>query len=92
MEFKNNSDTSNNRATGTISTSFRKCLSNMPEAHGIKEVQRTVILGTINTLQKYQGRSKRHSTWEMALHELNMYLQYICKTMYPRNMFFFSGM
>ena len=33
-------------ATGTISKSFRKYLSNIPAKHEIKEVQKTAILGT----------------------------------------------
>jgi hypothetical protein len=33
-------------ATGTISNSFRKYLSNVPGIHKVKELQKTVILGT----------------------------------------------
>ena len=33
-------------ATGTISKSFRKYVSNIPENHEVKELQKTAILGT----------------------------------------------
>jgi hypothetical protein len=33
-------------ATGTISESFRKYLSSIPGKHGVKELQKTAILGT----------------------------------------------
>ena len=36
-------------ATGTISKSFRKYLSNITRKHEIKELQKTVILGTAHT-------------------------------------------
>jgi hypothetical protein len=39
-------------ATGTISKSFRKYLSNIPGKHEIKELQKTAILGTAHTLWK----------------------------------------
>ena len=39
-------------ATGTISKSFRKYVSNIPGKHEVKEVQKTVILGTAHTLRK----------------------------------------
>jgi hypothetical protein len=38
--------------TGTISKSFSKYLSNVPGKHEIKELQKTAILGTANTLWK----------------------------------------
>jgi hypothetical protein len=38
-------------ATGTISKSFRKYLSNAPGIHEVKELQKTVILGTAHTLR-----------------------------------------
>ena len=38
--------------TGTISKSFRKYLSNIPEKHEIKELQKTAILGTAHILRK----------------------------------------
>jgi hypothetical protein len=39
-------------ATGTISKSFRKYLSNMTVKHDIKELQKTAILDTAHTLRK----------------------------------------
>jgi hypothetical protein len=39
-------------ATGTISKSFRKYLSNVPGIHEIKELQKTAILGTAHILRK----------------------------------------
>jgi hypothetical protein len=39
-------------ATGTISKSLRKYLSNVPGKHEMKEVHKTVILGTAHILQK----------------------------------------
>jgi DNA-binding protein Fis len=39
-------------ATETISKSFRKYLSNVPGIHEIKELEKTVILGTAQTLGK----------------------------------------
>ena len=37
-------------ATGTISKSFRKYVSNIPGNHEVKELQKTTILGTAHTL------------------------------------------
>jgi hypothetical protein len=39
-------------ATGTISKSFRKYVSNIPGNHEIKELQKTAILGTAHILWK----------------------------------------
>ena len=39
-------------ATGTISKSFRKCVSNVPGNHEVKELQNTAILGTAHVLRK----------------------------------------
>jgi len=39
-------------ATGTISKSFRKFMSNIPGKHGVKELQKTAILGTAHILRK----------------------------------------
>jgi hypothetical protein len=38
-------------ATGTISKSFRKYLSSVPGKHDIKELQKTAVLGTAQTLR-----------------------------------------
>jgi hypothetical protein len=39
-------------ATGTISKSLRKYMSNIPGNHEVKELQKTAILGTAHILQK----------------------------------------
>jgi hypothetical protein len=39
-------------ATGTISKSFRKYMSTIPENHEVKELQKTGILGTAHMLRK----------------------------------------
>jgi len=38
-------------ATGSISKSFRKYVSNIPGKHEVKELQKTPILGTAHTLR-----------------------------------------
>jgi len=40
------------RATGTISKSFRKYVSNIPGKHEAKELQKTAILDTAHILRK----------------------------------------
>jgi uncharacterized membrane protein YdbT with pleckstrin-like domain len=40
-------------ATGTISKSFRKYVSTIPGNHEVKELQKTVILGTAHILRKF---------------------------------------
>ena len=39
-------------ATGPISKTFRKYVSNIPGNHEVKEVQKTAILGTAHILRK----------------------------------------
>jgi hypothetical protein len=39
-------------ATGTISKSFRKYVSNIPENHEVRELEKTAILGTAHILRK----------------------------------------
>ena len=39
-------------ATGTISMPFGKYVSNIPGKHGVKEIQKTAILGTSHILRK----------------------------------------
>ena len=46
-------------ATGTISKSFIKYLSNIPGKHEIKELQKTAILGTAHTLRKISCDSSK---------------------------------
>jgi len=39
-------------ATGTISKLFRKCVSDIPGNHDVKELQKTAILDTAHILRK----------------------------------------
>ena len=39
-------------ATGTISNSFTKYVSNIPGNHEVRELQKTAILGTAHILRK----------------------------------------
>ena len=39
-------------ATGTISKTFRKYVSNIPGNHEVKKLQKTAILGTAHILRK----------------------------------------
>ena len=39
-------------ATGNVSTSFRKYVSNIPGKHKVKEIHKTAILGTAHILRK----------------------------------------
>ena len=39
-------------ATGSVSKSFRKYVSNIPGKHEVKELQKTAILGTAHILRK----------------------------------------
>ena len=39
-------------ATGTISESLRKYVSNIPGNHEVKELQKTAILGTAHIIRK----------------------------------------
>jgi len=39
-------------ATGTVSKSFRKYVSNIPGKNEVKELQKTAILGTAHILRK----------------------------------------
>ena len=39
-------------ATGTISKTFRKYVSNIPGNHEVKELQKTATLGTVHILRK----------------------------------------
>jgi hypothetical protein len=46
-------------ATGTISKSFRKYLSNIPGKHEIKALQKTAILGTAHVLREVLRESTK---------------------------------
>ena len=49
----NNNNNSNNRATGTISKTFKKYVSNIPGKHETKELQKTAILALHSYFGKY---------------------------------------
>ena len=54
-ENDDDDDNNNNNkigATGTISKSFRKYVSDIPGNHDVKELQKTAILGTAHILRK----------------------------------------
>ena len=57
-------------ATGTISKSFTKYLSNTPGKHEMKELQKTAILCTAHTLRKVvmQKYNPVYLTLEIALY------------------------
>ena len=49
----NDHDDNNNKgATGTISKSFRKYVSNIPGKHEVKELQKPAVLGTAHIFRK----------------------------------------
>jgi hypothetical protein len=57
QSFPNNNNNNNNNnnkigATGTISKSFKKYVSNIPGNHKVKKLQKTGILGTAHILRK----------------------------------------
>jgi len=59
VECENRSYTGNKRASGIISRSFREYLNNIAGQHEIKELQKTVLLGTAHT---HIGNSKCRRT------------------------------
>jgi len=54
-------------ATGTVSKSFRKCVSNIPENHEVKELQKTAILGTAHIRTSESASLEMESTQELAI-------------------------
>jgi len=57
MNYSNNNNNNNNEpgiieATGTISESLRKYVSNIPGKHEVKELQKTATLGTAHIRRK----------------------------------------
>jgi hypothetical protein len=55
-------------ATGTISKSFRKYLSSVPGKHGIKEMQKTAILGTAHTAESANVETRKSLILKTALY------------------------
>jgi hypothetical protein len=65
-------------ATGTISKSFRKYVSNIPGNHEVKELQKTAILGIAHILRKvltwrYNGVNARTSD----IRTMNSYIRIV---------------
>ena len=56
-------------ATGTISKSFRKYVSNIRVSgkHEVKELQKTAILGTAHTLRKVLMQNTIDSTLKLTI-------------------------
>jgi hypothetical protein len=54
-------------ATGTISKSFRKYVSTIPENHEVKELQKTAVLGTAHILRKVLSKSTLEPTQELTI-------------------------
>jgi hypothetical protein len=52
VKSESTGDTGNDRATGTIAKSSRKYLSNTPEKHEIKKLQKAAILDTAHKLRE----------------------------------------
>jgi len=78
-------------ATGTISKSFRKYVSDIPENHYIKELQKTAILGTAHILRKVlTEKNKRANAGTRHRGTINN-KDRIAATMYPLETWFVSG-
>jgi hypothetical protein len=78
-------------ATGTISKSFRKYVSNIPGNHEIKELQKTAILGTAHILRKaltYRYNGVKAGTSYMST--MNSYIR-IAATQCSLGTWFVSG-
>jgi hypothetical protein len=54
-------------ATGTISKSFRKYMSDIPGNHDIKELQKTAILGTAHILRSANIKRTKEQTQELEI-------------------------
>jgi hypothetical protein len=79
------------RATGTISKSFRKYLSNIPGKYETKELQKTTILGTAHILQKVlMYMYSRFNTGDSIICTMTSNYR-IAATWYSLGMWFVSG-
>ena len=84
---KNNNNNNNNNniktkvipviigATGTISKSFRKYMSNIPQNHEVKELQKTAILGTAHILRKVL--TQRVNAGTSDIRTMNSYIRIV---------------
>jgi hypothetical protein len=78
-------------ATGTISKSFRKYVSNIPGNHEVKKPQKTAILGTAHILRKvltYRYNGVNTGTSDMST--MNSYIR-IVATQCSLGLWFVSG-
>ena len=78
-------------ATGTISKSFRKYVSNIPGNHEVKELQKTAILGTAHILRKV--RTSRYNGVKAGtsdIRTMNSYIR-IVATQYSLGTWFVLG-
>ena len=78
-------------ATGTISKSFRKYISNISGNHEVKELQKTAILGTAHLLRKvitYKYNSANAGTSDIGTINSN---DRIAETLYSLGTWFVSG-
>jgi hypothetical protein len=78
-------------ATGTISKSFRKYVSNIPRNHEVKELQKTAIMATAHILRivltyRYNGVN----TGTSDIRTMNSYIR-IVATQYSLGTWFVSG-
>jgi hypothetical protein len=65
-------------ATGTISKSFKKYVSNIPRNHEVKKLQKTAILGTAHILRKvltYRYSGVNEGTSDMST--MNSYIRIV---------------
>ena len=75
-------------ATGSISQSFKRYLSNIPGKHEIKELHKTAILSTAHILRKVlMWKYKRFNIGNSVICTVNS-----CNTVFPRNMVCFRNM
>ena len=78
-------------ATGTISKSFRKYVSNIPGKHEVKELQKTAILGTAHILREvlmYKYNKSNTETNDSSTMNSN---NRIAATLYSLGTYFVSG-
>jgi hypothetical protein len=78
-------------ATGTISKSFRKYVSNIPGNHEVKELQKTAIVGTAHILQNVlTWRYNKVNAGTSNIRTMNSYIT-IVATQYSQGTWFVSG-
>jgi hypothetical protein len=65
-------------ATGAISKSYRKYVSNIPGNHKVKELQKTAILGTAHILRKVLTyRYNGDNTGTSDIRTINSYIRIV---------------